>query len=70
MINTYDNKDKSTYNVKDLGDCMREYINYQQQQKREAIAKAESYYDGYQTAIREIANIMSASNYRVEEDEA
>jgi hypothetical protein len=69
MINTYDHKDKATYDIEGLDNYMRDCMNSEAQRKREAISKAEAYYTGFCDAVRCIKSIMEASNYRVEEVE-
>lgn len=69
MINTYDHKTEASFDLEGLGECMKSYIELEQNRKVEAMAKAEAYFNGYRDAIHCIASIMGASNYRVEEVE-
>jgi len=68
MIRTYDDKDEATFDLEGLGKYFRECLDIQEQEKQLAIAEAEAYFQGYNNAIRAIASIMGASNYRVKEE--
>ena len=67
MIRPYDKANKATYNIKELGEYFRDLIDYKEADKRIAVAKAEAYKQGYEDAVRSIADIMGAMNYRVKE---
>lgn len=68
MIRTYDDKDEAKFDLEGLGEYLRSCLDSEEQEKRKAIAKAEAYFQGYNDAIRAIASIMGASNYRVKEE--
>ena len=69
MINPYDGAKEATYDAEELGEHFRRQIDYAEQEKRIAIAKAEAYFAGFSEAIHSIASIMGASNYRVKKEE-
>ena len=66
-IRTYDDKDEATFDLQGLAEYMQSKIDLEEQKKREKIAKAESYFQGFSDGIRAVAGIMEASNYRAKE---
>lgn len=67
MIRTYDDKTKATFYLEGLNEYFRSLLELKEQEKRVAVAKAESYNQGYHDALYAVASILGASNYRAEE---
>lgn len=67
FINTYDQVDKATYDIRGLEEHFQSCIKNEENKRTLAIAKAEAYCNGFREAMFTISGIMGASNYRAKE---